>query len=124
LQSTSQVDDIYGLKAAQTLRSCFRTLIVLGGSRTDPKTNEDMSLCLGEHEVERVLFTRNQGERSSTTRSIQTVRERVVTPTELAHLPELTAFIALAGNYPITRVPLKIQQYPKVMAAFDGDSAC
>ena len=124
LQSTSQVDDIYGLKTAQTLRSCFRTLVVLGGSRTDPKTNEDMSLCLGEHEVERVLFTRNQGERTNTTRSIQTVRERVVTPTELAHLPELTAFVALAGNYPITRVPLKIQQYPRVLAAFEGDSAC
>lgn len=124
LQSTSQVDEIYGLKAAQTLRSCFRTLVVLGGSRTDPKTNEDMSQCLGEHEVERVLFTRNQGERTSTTRSIQTVRERVVTPTELAHLPELTAFVALAGNYPITRVPLKIQQYPKIMTAFEGDSAC
>jgi type IV secretory pathway TraG/TraD family ATPase VirD4 len=124
LQSTSQVDEIYGLKAAQTLRSCFRTLVVLGGSRTDPKTNEDMSQCLGEHEVERVLFTHNQGERTSTTRSIQTVRERVVTPTELAHLPELTAFVALAGNYPITRVLLKIQQYPKIMTAFEGDRAC
>lgn len=119
LQSTSQTDDIYGQKAAQTLRSCFRTLVVLGGSRTDPKTNEDMSLCLGEHEVERVLYSRNQGEHISTTCSIQTIRERVVTPSELAYLPELTAFIAFAGNFPITRVALKIQQYPRVMAAFE-----
>lgn len=124
LQSTSQADDIYGLKTAQTLRSCFRTLVVLGGSRTDPKTNEDMSLCLGEHEVERVLYSRNQGERTNTTRSIQTVRERVVTPTELAHLPELTAFIAFAGNFPITRTALKIQKYPKNFAAFEGRSPC
>jgi len=120
LQSTSQVDDIYGPKAAQTLRSCFRTLVVLGGSRTDPKTNEDMSLCLGEHEVERVLYSHNHGERVSSTRSIQTIRERVVTPTELAHLPELTAYVAFAGNLPITRVPLKIQQYPRILAAFEG----
>ncbi len=124
LQSTSQADDIYGLKAAQTLRSCFRTLVVLGGSRTDPKTNEDMSLCLGEHEVERVLYTSNQSEKRSTTRSIQTIRERVVTPTELAHLPELTAFIAFAGNFPITRVPLNIQSYPKVFTSFEGRTAC
>lgn len=124
LQSTSQADDIYGLKAAQTLRSCFRTLVVLGGSRTDPKTNEDMSLCLGEHEVERVLYSQNHGERMSTTRAIQTIRERVVTPTELAHLPELTAYVALAGNLPITRVALRIQQYPRILAAFEGKNPC
>lgn len=124
LQSTSQADDIYGVKTAQTLRSCFRTLVVLGGSRTDPKTNEDMSLCLGEHEVERVLYSRNQGVRTNTTRSIQTVRERVVTPTELAHLPELTAFIAFAGNFPISRVVLKIQTYPTSTTAFEGRTPC
>lgn len=124
LQSTSQADDIYGVKCAQTLRSCFRTLVVLGGSRTDPKTNEDMSLCLGEHEVERVLYSRNQGEKVSTSHSIQTIRERVVSPTELSHLPELTAYVAFAGDYPITRVPLAIQQYELKMRAFDGGDAC
>ena len=124
LQSTSQADDIYGMKAAQTLRSCFRTLVVLGGSRTDPKTNEDMSLCLGEHEVERVLHTRNHGDKVSTTSSVQTIRERVVTPTELAHLPELTAYVALAGNLPLTRVPLKINPYPKIFAAFEERLSC
>jgi type IV secretory pathway TraG/TraD family ATPase VirD4 len=120
LQSTSQADDIYGQKTAQTLRSCFRTLVVLGGSRTDPKTNEDMSLCLGEHEVERVLYSKNQGERVSTTRSIQTIRERVVTPSELADLPELTAYVAFAGNFPITKVRLTIHQYPKALPAFEA----
>ncbi len=124
LQSTSQVDDIYGLKAAQTLRSCFRTLVVLGGSRTDPKTNEDMSLCLGEHEVERVQYSRNHGEKMSTTCSVQTIRERVVTPTELAHLPELTAYVALAGNLPISRVALTIQKFPHILAAFEGKNPC
>ena len=124
LQSTSQVNDIYGATAAQTLRSCFRTLVVLGGSRTDPKTNEDMSLCLGEHEVERVLYNHNEGIKTSRTRSVQTVRERVVTPTELAHLPELTAYVAFAGAFPITRVPLNIQQYPQTMLAFEGCSPC
>src|SRR5690606_8953283 len=53
LQSTAQLDKIYGFEKAQTLRSCFRSLVVLGGAKTDPKTCEDMSLSLGEHEVER-----------------------------------------------------------------------
>lgn len=53
LQSTAQLDKIYGFEEAQTLRSCFKSLVVLGGAKTDPKTCEDMSLSLGEHEVER-----------------------------------------------------------------------
>ena len=42
-QSTAQLDDIYGKDEAQILRSCFRSLVVLGGAKTDPKTCEDMS---------------------------------------------------------------------------------
>lgn len=46
LQSTAQLEKIYGREQAQTLRSCFRSLVVLGGAKTDPKTCEDMSLSL------------------------------------------------------------------------------
>ena len=38
LQSTSQLDAIYGHDEAHTLRSCFRTLAALGGAMTGAKT--------------------------------------------------------------------------------------
>lgn len=121
LQSISQIESIYGSKDAQTLRSCFRNLIVLGGSRTDPKTNEDMSSSLGEHEVERPRYSRNtSGVRWKTgiTKSIERPRERVVTATEISNLPELIAFIAFAGNYPISRVKLEIKKFKNRNPAF------
>src|SRR3546814_5039132 len=42
LQSTSQLEHIYGRTMATTIRASFRNLAVLGGSRTDPQTAKDM----------------------------------------------------------------------------------
>ena len=57
LQSVSQLTDIYGKEQATTLRASFRSLVVLGGSKTDSETAEAMSLALGEHEVARPEYT-------------------------------------------------------------------
>jgi hypothetical protein len=119
LQSTSQLDDIYGVKEAQTLRASFRSLVVLGGARTDPKTNEDMSLSLGEHEVERDRHSKNLGRHASTSRSLERVRERVILPAEIANLADLTAYIGFAGNLPIARVPLTVKQFVTRFPAFE-----
>lgn len=119
LQSTSQLSDIYGREEAQTIRSCFRSLAVLGGSRTDPQTNEDMSKSLGEHEVERVRYNRSVGTRNtSTSHSTQSARERVVMPAEIAQLPNLTAYLAFAGGYPIVKTPIDIINFASVNPAF------
>ena len=79
LQSTSQLDDIYGRDLAQTLRSCFRSLAVLGGSKTDPRTSKDMSDALGQHEVERDKYSKSSGTRTSTNKSEDVKQEIVVT---------------------------------------------
>ncbi|MDH2436832.1 type IV secretion system DNA-binding domain-containing protein [Pokkaliibacter sp. MBI-7] len=118
LQSTSQLDHIYGVKEAQTLRSCFRSLAVLGGSRTDPQTNEDMSKSLGDHEVERDKRSHSSGGRSGTTRSDERNRERVVTAAEIASLPDLTGYVAFAGDHPIAKVKLEYKQFAARLPAF------
>lgn len=127
LQSTSQLDKIYGQHEAQTLRSCFRSTIVLSGSKSDPKTCEDMSRSLGEHEVERYRYSRSTGgaKGPSTSRSIQHERERVVLPSEISSLPPLTGYVAFAGDFPIARIKVDIMQFcernepfvPRVAAA-------
>jgi type IV secretory pathway TraG/TraD family ATPase VirD4 len=112
LQSTSQLDDIYGRDKAQTLRSCFSSLAVLRISRSDPATAEDFSKSLGEHEVERDRESRNVGTRQSGTGK-QTVheRERVVSASELTSLPDLTGYLAIVGDVPIARFKTEYRRF-------------
>ena len=131
LQSTAQLDNVYREKEAQTLRSCFRSLVVLGGAKTDPKTCEDMSMSLGEHEVERDAYSKNNSSSSSsssskgggssstsTTISTERPRERVVMPAEIASLPNLEGYLAFAGNLPIAKIKLNILQFEDKVPGF------
>lgn len=118
LQTTSQLDDIYGQQMAQTLRASFRNLVVLGGSRTDPKTNEDMSLSLGEHEVERDRYSKTIGKNTSTGKAPERTRERVFMPAEISNLPELTAIVSFAANHPVAKVELEVTQFANRIPAF------
>jgi hypothetical protein len=125
LQSTAQLERIYGREEAQTLRSCFRSLVVLGGAKTDPRTCEDLSQSLGEHEVERESFSRTTGLRGDTTSSqLQRARERVVLASEIASLPDLTGYLAFAGNHPIAKVKLDVVRFRNRVPAFDERLAC
>ncbi|HVO19847.1 MAG TPA: type IV secretion system DNA-binding domain-containing protein [Anaeromyxobacter sp.] len=125
LQSTAQLERIYGREEAQTLRSCFRSLVVLGGARTDPRTCEDMSQSLGEHEVEREHHGRTRGQKGSSRSSqIQRTRERVVLPSEIAGLPDLTGYLAFAGDHPIARVRLGFVRYRERVPAFEERAPC
>jgi len=125
LQSTAQLERIYGREEAQTLRSCFRSLVVLGGAKTDPRTCEDMSLSLGEHEVERESFSRTTGLRGDSTSSqLQRARERVVLPSEIASLPDLTGYLAFAGDRPIAKVKLDVVRFRNRVPAFEERLAC
>ena len=125
LQSTAQLERIYGREEAQTLRSCFRSLVVLGGAKTDPKTCDDMSQSLGEHEVEREVFSRTRSVKGDSTSSqLQRARERVVLPSEIASLPDLTGYLAFAGNYPIAKVKLDIVRLRNRVPAFEERMAC
>ncbi len=125
LQSTAQLERIYGREEAQTLRSCFRSLVVLGGAKTDPKTCDDMSQSLGEHEVEREVFSRTRSAKGDSTSSqLQRTRERVVLPSEIASLPDLTGYLAFAGNYPIAKVKLDIVRFRNRVPAFEERMAC
>ncbi len=120
LQSTAQLDRIYGREEAQTLRSCFRSLVVLGGAKTDPRTCEDMSQSLGEHEVERESLSRTTGQRGDSTSSqLQRTRERVVLPSEIASLPDLTGYLAFAGDHPIAKVEAKVIRFRNRTPAFE-----
>jgi len=113
IQSTAQLERTNGEKDATVLRSCFRNILVLGGGRSDSKTAEDLSKSLGEHEVERETQGESSNDRGgSRSRTTRIERERVVMPSEIQSLPELTGYLGFAGDLPIARVNLIPQHYP------------
>lgn len=113
IQSTAQLERTNGEKDATVLRSCFRSILVLGGGRSDSKTAEDLSKSLGEHEVERETQGESSNDRGgSRSRTTRIERERVVMPSEIQSLPELTGYLGFAGELPIARVELVPRHYP------------
>ena len=103
LQSTAQLDRLYGRNSATTLRACFRNLLVLGIAKTDPDTCEALSRALGEQEVLRDEescssgmqgISRSFGARRST--------ERLVLPSEIADFQTLPAFLRSPATAPLS----------------------
>lgn len=110
IQSTAQLDKTYGRDEATVLRSNFRSLLVLGGSRTDPRTGDDMSRSLGMHEVRRERPAESEGR---VTYTQETKEERVVTAAEIVSLPELTGYLAFAGMNEIAKISFPVLHFKK-----------
>lgn len=119
LQSTAQLDRTYGRESAIVLRSCFRNLVVFAVAKSDPDTAEMLSRSLGEREVDRQQHSRSEGPNGITKGvSLQRVSERIAIASQITELPNLTAFLALAGATPTKRIqvtPLNLPQVTKPM---------
>lgn len=116
LQSTAQLDRLYGRESAIVLRSCFRNLCAFAVAKIDVDTSEIVCRALGEHEVDRT--TKTAGRSSSGTSesvSVQRVKERVVLTNELNDLPDLTAYLTLAGDPLTRRIRLTPRELPIVI---------
>jgi type IV secretory pathway TraG/TraD family ATPase VirD4 len=83
-------------------------------AKGDNETAPDLSRTLGEHEVERVRESESVRGRAGPGVSRQVVHEReaVVTPGEIARLPDLTGYLAIAGDLPIARFKATYRKYP------------
>lgn len=123
VQSVSQLKQIYGREGATVLMSNFRSLVVMGGSKTDSETSEEMSKALGEHEVLRESVNKSMSKGVTTrSRSEQAQRERVIMPSEIASMPNLEGVISFAGDYPICRFKSEYKDYEKINKPFvDSD---
>lgn len=117
LQSTMQLDRLYGRESAVVLRSCFRNLCAFAVAKIDVETSDVISRALGEREVDRTTKTQGRSSNgSSESVSVQRVRERAVLPIELNELPDLTAYLSLAGDQPTQRIRLVPRELPVVIA--------
>lgn len=125
VHSTAQLDALYGKDAATVLRSCFRNLMVLAISRTDPDTCDAFSRSLGEREIQRPDASRSQGTQgTSRGTSLQTAQERLVLPSEIAALPNLQGYLTLAGDSLVRKVRLLPRLRDVVTDAYHEEAAC
>jgi len=113
LQAVSQLDALYGVHHAQTIRGNFRNLLVLGCSNSDPDTAETISKGLGDGEVERKVTTHARTkDGTSTSTSRQRTLERAVLASQLSTLDPLCGYLKFAGNFPIGKIRLVHKDYP------------
>lgn len=120
LQSTAQLDHLYGREKAIVLRSCFSNLLILGGTSSDSQTAEDFSRGLGEQDLERIqTSTTNTRQGRQKTEVRQRVKERIVLPSEITNLPDLSGYLSLAGDLPLAQVKLRPLSLTKRTQAFE-----
>lgn len=119
LQSTSQLEHIYGRTMATTIRASFRNMAVLGGSKTDPQTADDMSKSLGEHEVMRYDYSVSRSvDTRNTSDQAKRETERVVTASEIQSFAEMAGYVAFAGDYPIAKFQMEYESFRAVVEPF------
>ena len=125
VQSTAQLDRLYGRESATVLRSCFRNLVVLAIAKGDPTTADEMSRALGEREVLRHEHGRTNGASGlGQSQSVRLAQERLVLPSEISSLPNLNGYLALAGDAPVARLRLTPRQRDEVIEPFVEDLPC
>jgi len=112
IQNIAQLDRIYDKSGAQELLDLFRTKFFFAVS--DNNIAEYASKSLGEVEIDETKESLSYG--SNTMRdgvninSAQKIK-RLVLPDEVKNLPARTCFVKLCGNYPITKLEVKLQVY-------------
>jgi type IV secretory pathway TraG/TraD family ATPase VirD4 len=112
LQSYAQLNSTNGKDDALTLRNSLRTTLSLGIAEMDTYTAEEVSKGLGQHEVVRKRETSGRNGSSSFETSPP---ERLVITSQLHNLPDLTGYLKLAGNFPLTRVTMLYKRRKSVV---------
>lgn len=115
-QSYSQLIDVYGRDIAETMLSNHRTIVAMAIGRGGTTTAEHMSLALGEHEIMRHQYSRSVGLNAKIGSAGETdhiSRERVVLPSEIMSLQDLTGYLAFPGDLPITKFTTTHKKYTR-----------
>lgn len=114
-QSYAQLDATNGKDDAMTLRNSLRNSCSLGVASKDTYTAEQISKSIGEHEVTRRRISSSAGTGGGkATISIEKTPEKLVYPSEIHQLPDLTGYLQFSGDMPIARVTMKYKKRPRI----------
>ena len=110
IQNIAQLERIYGHDASKELLDLFRTRFFFAVS--DNHIAEYASKSLGEIEIDETKESLSYG--SNTMRDGVNINsaakiKRLVLPDEVKNLPPLTCYVKLCGEYPITKLTVRLQ---------------
>ncbi|KJV54963.1 type IV secretory system Conjugative DNA transfer family protein [Orientia chuto str. Dubai] len=105
-----QLEEIYGSAGSASMLDLFNSKFIFRVS--DQQTAYKSALTLGEEEI--IETQENLSYGSNTMRdgvNIHTIERKklLVMPSEIMNLPNLTCYVKLAGNFPITKLKMKLQ---------------
>ncbi len=120
IQSIAQLDEKYGQLGGQTLLSTFSSKIIFReGSWKD---SEYWSNELGQREITEQSITKSStsAREDSSTETVSQTRKVVQTvlPSELAELPDRTAYCRFPGMEGIHKIEFEIRKYKPIRPAF------
>jgi type IV secretory pathway TraG/TraD family ATPase VirD4 len=119
LQDVAQLDAIYGLSQAQSLRNCFSTYVALRCE--DPDTSEYAARRVGgEQEIEKErMSTTSTSQSRSETRSVDTAPRQALLGSEIRQLPDLTAYLKISGDYSAAKIKIPVSPVKTTFSPFD-----
>lgn len=120
IQSIAQLDEKYGQLGGQTLLSTFSSKIIFReGSWKD---SEYWSNELGQREITEQSISKasTSGMNASSTETVAQARKviQTVLPSELAELPDRTAYCRFPGMEGIHKIEFEIRKYKPIRPAF------
>lgn len=121
IQNIHQLKNIYGRDEAHDLLDQFNSRFIFRVG--DQETAQITANMLGEQESREAEESLSYG--ANTVRdgvNISTVERRnlLVIPTEIMNLPDLSCYVKLAGNWPVTNVKLKYHKRDYTTKIFEG----
>ncbi|ELY7254472.1 type IV secretion system DNA-binding domain-containing protein [Acinetobacter baumannii] len=119
LQDIPQLEEKYGEKIARSIISALQTKVFYRVNENE--TAKRMSEILGQMEVAEKNKSRSMGVNDSRDGDsfITQRRERfIVLPSEIMKLPDLTGYLRVPGDYPVTKITQKYHPHLKNVPAF------
>jgi type IV secretory pathway TraG/TraD family ATPase VirD4 len=114
--SVNELQDIYGEKPVKSIMSMLGTKLVFRTS--EPDAAEWNSKMLLEEDVmaeqQGISFGTNDNLNASDRRE----RQALVTASEIATIPDLTAFVRFAGDWPTSKTAFTYKAWPDVAVPF------
>lgn len=118
IQSVSQLYECYGRDVANTLLSNLGTQVIL--RLPDAETAEWASRTFGDEQIreEHISTSTNHQFENSTSNSYQIRQQRVVLPSEIQQLPDLTGLLNIVGDIPPCVIQIPPVNPPQVHEEF------
>lgn len=110
MQNIHQLEEIYSHAGAASMLDLFGSKVIFRVS--DQQTAYRSALMLGEQEIIETQENLSYGAntmRDGVNMSHLEKRKLLVMPSEIMNLPDLTCYVKLAGNFPITKLQMNLQ---------------